>query len=676
MTTAGELPVVPYGAWPSPLTAARLVEAPGRSAQIRADGDDIWWDESRPSEAGRIQLLLRTSDGTVTEVLPPGWNARNRAHEYGGGAWTPAGGEVLFTNWDDQRIYRLAPGGEPRPLTPVPSVHHGWRYADLQVSPEGRWVVCVRESHEPHDLESHGEAVNRIVALPADGSAADNPSAVRVLVSGADFYHSPRVSPDGGELAWVQWNHPNMPWDGAELWRARLDPVAGAAGPLGEAEQLSGSSTEVTQCPLYGHDGSLWFLSERSGWSNLHRLRPGGGAADVERVGPIDAELGGPPWVFGCRWFAQLASGRIVAVAVRDGFGSLVLIDPSDPEAPARVLDTPMSDPSAFVDATPDEAVLVVGGTATSAPSPYRFRLDGEQATGWELLAPPHDPVLDPSWVAAPEPLDFRSAGGRVSHALIYRPTNPSVVPPAGAKPPLLVMIHGGPTSCARPVLNPAIQYWTTRGFMVADVNYGGSTGFGPDYRRLLNGRWGEIDVEDCVAVARHLVAAGEVDPRHLAIRGGSAGGYTTLAAHAFHDVFTAGASHYGVADLSALASDTHKFESRYLDGLVGPWPEARPVYEARSPINHTEGFTRPLAIFQGLEDEVVPPEQAEMIVEALASRGVPHLYIAFEGEQHGFRQGRNIVRALEAELWFYGKVFGFTPADPIDAPPEATGLD
>jgi dipeptidyl aminopeptidase/acylaminoacyl peptidase len=665
--------IVEYGAWPSPLSAARLVEAPGKVGTCLAAGDDVWWDEARPSEGGRVQLVRLAADASRFDVLPDGWGARTRAHEYGGGAWVLAGGGVVFARWEDQRLYAGRSGEGPVPLTPEPSVPHGLRYADPRPSPDGRWLVCIRESHEPEAMAAHGEAVNEVVAVPLDGSAASDPSAIRILASGADFFHAPRISPDGSTLAWIEWHHPNMPWDGAELWRAPFDPLAGEVHAAGKAELVSGGPAEVTQAPEFGADGTLWFLSERSGWSNLHRLMPGAAAGAIERVGAVDAELGGPGWIFGCRWFTVLADGRVVALLVRDGFGSLALIDGAPGQAPV-VLETPITDPAAVVAHADDGSVLVVGGTATAGPSPYRFRLAGSRVVGWEALAPSPEHVIEPAWIAPPEPIDFPSTGGRISHALLYRPTNPTVVPPEGAKPPLLVVIHGGPTSAARPILNLAVQYWTSRGFLVADVNYGGSTGFGPEYRRSLNGQWGVIDIEDCVAVARHLVDAGEVDAAHLAIRGGSAGGYTALAAHAFHDVFTAGASHFGVADLAALAADTHKFESRYLDTLIGPWPEARDVYDARSPIHHTDGFHQPMAVFQGLEDEVVPPAQSEMIVAALADRGVPHVYLAFEGEQHGFRQAPNIIRSLEVELWFYGRVFGFTPADPIE-PPHAFGI-
>lgn len=670
-------PTLPYGSWPSPITATAITEQPGRVTNaLSADGDVIW-DESRPGEGGRIQLVRRSSDGVVRDVLPEGWGARTRAHEYGGGAWVPVPGGVVFARWEDQRLYRLPVDGRgpargvAEPLTPEPTVTHGLRYADPRPTPDGRWIVCVRESHEPDIVAAHAEPVNDVVAVPIDGSATADRSAVRVLATGADFYHSPRLSPDGATLAWVQWNHPNMPWDGAELRRTPFD-LDRSAGPTVEpvaGELVSGGPAEFTQAPEFGRDGSLWFLSERDGWSALYRLAGSATSSSVERVGPTDAELGGPPWVFGCRWFTLLPDGRAVVVAVRDGFGGLVLVDPARPAAPAVELETAITDPAAQLSVTRDGAILVVGGTADAGAAPYAFRLDGDRVAGWTALAPASEPLVEPAWIAPAEPLAFPMANGATAHALLYRPTNPTVTASPETKPPLLVMIHGGPTSGARPVLNLGIQFWTSRGFMVADVNYRGSTGFGPQYRHLLDGQWGVVDVQDCVAVAEHLVATGEVDPERLAIRGGSAGGYTTLAAHAFHDTFTAGASHYGVADLAALATDTHKFESRYLDGLIGPWPEAREVYEERSPIHHTDGFTQPIAFFQGLEDEVVPPAQSAAMVEALVAKGVPCLHLEFEGEQHGFRQARNIVRALEAELWFYGYVFGFTPADPIEPP-------
>jgi dipeptidyl aminopeptidase/acylaminoacyl peptidase len=621
----------PYGAWPSPITAAALVQGTAAVAEVTVDGGEVWWSESRPAEGGRVALVRRRVDGTVLDVLPAGFNTRTRVHEYGGGAWCVAGGVAWFANWDDQRIHRLDPGADPRPITPEPAVRHGLRYADLVVSGDGRELLCVRETHGDGD-----EARNEIVAVPADGEGD-----VRVLVSGPDFVSSPRRAPDG-RLAWVQWNHPDMPWDATELC---VDGKVVAGGP-GES---------VIQ-PEWAPDGRLYHLSDRSGWWNLYR--------DGDPLAPVEAEIGGPQWVFGSRWYAALDDGRVVASVTRNGLDHLGVIEPGTGRV--ELVDTPFTSIGQLVaDGDGDGVVAVAAGPATR-PEPVRLGLDGTV----EVLRRSSPLDFDEAWFARPEPIDFPSGDGRRAHALLYRPVNPDVEPAQGERPPLLVLSHGGPTSAARPMLQLAIQFWTSRGFAVVDVNYGGSTGYGRAYRELLRGRWGIVDVEDCIAAARWCAEAGVVDPTRLAIRGGSAGGYTTLAALSFHDVFAAGASHYGVADLAALARDTHKFESRYLDGLVGPWPEAEDVYRARSPIHHTDGLSCPLIIFQGLEDEVVPPDQAEMMVEALRRKGLPFAYVAFEGEQHGFRRAENIVRALEAELWFYGRVFGFEPADEIEPVP------
>jgi dipeptidyl aminopeptidase/acylaminoacyl peptidase len=623
----------PYGAWPSPITAAALVQSTPAVADVAVDGGEVWWSESRPAEGGRVVLVRRDPGGSTIDALPAGFNARTRVHEYGGGAWCVAGGVAWFANWDDQRVHRLDPGADPRPITPEPAVRHGLRYADLVVSGDGAELLCVRERHE-----GDAEARNEIVAVPADGEGD-----VRVLVSGPDFVSSPRRAADG-RLAWVQWNHPDMPWDATEL---RVDGEVVAGGP-GES---------VIQ-PEWGPDGRLYYLSDRSGWWNLYR--------DDDPLAPMEAEIGGPQWVFGSRWYAVLDDGRIVASVTRDGLDHLGVIEPG--AGRVELLDTSFTSIGQLVadgEADGDGVVAVAAGPATR-PEPVRVGLDGTV----EVLRRSSPLDFDEAWFARPEPIDFPSGDGRPAHALLYRPVNPDVEPPDGERPPLLVLSHGGPTSAARPMLQLAVQFWTSRGFAVVDVNYGGSTGYGRAYRERLRGRWGIVDVEDCIAAARWCAEAGVVDPGRLAIRGGSAGGYTTLAALAFHDVFAAGASHYGVADLAALARDTHKFESRYLDGLVGPWPEAEDVYRARSPIHHTDGLSCPLIIFQGLEDEVVPPDQAEMMVDALRRKGLPFAYLAFEGEQHGFRRAENIVRALEAELWFYGRVFGFEPADEIEPVP------
>lgn len=653
-----------YGSWPSPITAERLVEGAATPGDIRADGEDVWWSEGRPSEGGRIQLVRLRPGGSPEDVLPEGFSARTRVHEYGGAAWTIRAGVLVFANWTDQRLYRLAPGDAvPVPVSAEPEVEAGLRYADFTIVPAGQWgpgewLVAVRESHEPAAVSTHGEAVNEIVALPLDGLGGE-----RVLVTGPDFVSSPRPAADGSALAWTQWSHPDMPWDAAELMVAAIE-----AGPRPTgAQALAGGGRESVVQPEWGPDGALWFASDRTGWWNLYRVGAGG---QVEAVAPVEAEIGGPQWVFGERFHTFLDDGRIACAVGSGGFAYLGLVDPTRPEQPPARVETGLNRLSDLV-AVPG-GVLLIGGGPDDEDAPRRVRLAPGAPTALQIerLRPARDFGFDAQWFSAPRAIEFGSAAGRTAHALLYLPKNPDAQAPEGELPPLIVSIHGGPTAQASAVLNLRIQYWTSRGFAVADVNYGGSTGYGREYRNLLYDSWGIVDVEDCTAVARHLADTGVVDGTKLAIRGGSAGGYTTLAALVAGDDFTAGASHFGVADIAALARHTHKFESRYLDRLVGPYPEAEAVYRARSPINHTEHLSAPLAVFQGLEDQVVPPAQAEMIVEALKEKGLPYVYLAFEGEQHGFRRAENIIRALEAELWFYGKVFGFRPADPIDPPP------
>jgi len=645
----------PYGAWPSPITAARLVEGAANVSELRVDGDDVWWSEGRPAEGGRTQLVRRTPDGTRHDVLPDGWNARTQVHEYGGGAWCVRDGVVWFSRWDDQRIYRIdtASGDEPRPVTPEPSSARGLRWADAAVSPDGRTLVCVRERHE-----GGGEAVNELVALPADGSAATDAGAVRVLVSGPDFVASPRIGPDGASLAWIQWNHPDMPWDGTELCLGRLHDTG-----VGDVRVVAGSRAESVMQPELDADGGLWFVSDRSGWWNLHRLDRDG---PVRPIAPMEAEIGGPQWVFGLRGYALLPDGRVACAVTSEGLTGLAVLHPTEAGWERIDVESPLTVVGQIAPAPSGGGVVLVGASPTAEPAPLLVEVDAGPAT-ITPLRPPRDLGIDPAFFSQPETISFATTDGATAHALVYPPTHPDVRAPAGELPPLLVLSHGGPTSAARPMLDLTRQFWTSRGFAVADVNYRGSTGYGTAYRRQLDLRWGIVDVDDCVAAARFLAERGSVDPDRLAIRGGSAGGFTTLCALTFARTFAVGASHYGVADLAALAKDTHKFESRYLDRMVGPWPEASEVYAERSPIHHTELLSRPLIIFQGLEDQVVPPNQAEMMAAALDAKGVAHAYVPFEGEQHGFRQAPNIIRALEAELWFYGQVLGFDPADPIE---------
>jgi dipeptidyl aminopeptidase/acylaminoacyl peptidase len=683
-------PTLPFGAWPSPITAARLVEGAAGVGEIRADGDDVWWNEQRPGEGGRYQLVRCSSGHERHDLFPawdptgegPNWNARTAVMEYGGGAWGVRGGVVVFANWVDQRLYRVDPGAAsvPVPITPEPTVARGYRYSEPTWLDDD-WLICVRESHEPEAVAVNGEAVNEIVALPLDGSAVDDPGRIRVLISGPDFVHSPAVDPtspaDRTRIAWIQWDHPRMPWDGTELVIAEVpraqDRVPSDAVAV---EVVAGGPAESIVQPGFLRDGTLLFCTDRTGWWNPWRLGSSGEAEPVIAGGGVEAEIGGPLWVGGLRWWAELDGGHLLVTVTRDGADGLGVIDP---DGRLRELDTSFSEIDQVVAAGGGDDALVVGGTPTSEAAPYSVEViepGGDWPTAALSRLRPHRALpFGIEWFSTPTHVSFPSAGGRTAHGLFYPPHNPEAAGHPEDRPPLVVMIHGGPTSAARNRLELAKQFWTSRGFAVVDVNYGGSTGYGRPYRDLLRGAWGIVDVEDAVAAAEHLAAEGLVDGHQLAIRGGSAGGYTTLAALCFHHAFKAGASHYGVADLSALAADTHKFESRYLDSLVGPYPEAKATYDARSPIHHTDGFSAPLIVLQGSEDEVVPPSQAEMIVEALAAKGIPHAYLLFEGEQHGFRKADNIVRALEAELWFYGRVFGFTPADRIEPVEGAVGL-
>jgi dipeptidyl aminopeptidase/acylaminoacyl peptidase len=507
-------------------------------------------------------------------------------------------------------------------------------------------IICVREDHTASDRE----AVNTIVAIRLDGDE----DAGTVLVSGNDFYSSPRLSPlDGGtRLAWLTWNHPNMPWDGTELWVAEL----AADGSLGRAERVAGGSDESIFQPEWSPDGDLHFVSDRTGWWNLYRWRAG----RAEPLCPMEAEFGRPAWLFGGSTYAFESAERIVCAYIERGMSRLASLDTRTLKLePIETLYTDI----ARVQAQPGH-VLFIGGSPTEPFSVVRLDLATRRH---EVLRRSDNVTVDDGYLSQPLAIEFPTENGLTAHAFFYPPHNRDYAAPPGEKPPLLVMSHGGPTSAVSTTLNLGIQYWASRGIAVLDVNYGGSTGYGRAYRERLKGQWGIVDVDDCVNAARYLVARGEVDGNRVAIRGGSAGGYTTLAALTFRDFFKAGASHFGVSDLEALAKDTHKFESRYLDGLVGPYPERRDLYVERSPIHFTHRLSSALILFQGLEDAVVPPAQSEKMFEAVRAKELPVAYLAFEGEQHGFRRAENIKRTLDAELYFYSKVFRFDLADPVE---------
>jgi dipeptidyl aminopeptidase/acylaminoacyl peptidase len=594
----------------------------------------VWWSETRPEEGGRTAVLLRRPDGTVEEVLAQPWNARTAVHEYGGGAWWVRDGVLWFADWATQRLHRLGADGVPLPLTPESAVARGLRYADGDVSPDGATVLCVQESHA-----EGGDVANTIVRLDAGGA-----STPEVVVAGPDFVSNPRWRADGGAFCWLEWDHPAMPWDATRL----VVDVAGERTVVAGA----GGSESVVQ-PEWAPDGSLWFSSDRTGFWSLYRWTPDGG---VETMVEVGRDVGFPAWVLGGTCFAFLDGERVAFVFVDDGMDRLAV------RMPDRAIER-VDLPYTVIDglSATGSTVRFVGASPTAEPHVVAVDIDGSAAADPVVVVPPRALPFGEEWFSTPEPVDFPTGSGQTAHALLYRPRNPDVRPPDGDRPPALVVIHGGPTSAARPMLRLVYQFWTSRGFAVVDVNHRGSTGYGRAYRDLLQGQWGVIDVEDCAAVCRHLAERGDIDPARLCIRGGSAGGFTTLSALANEDVFAAGASYYGVADLAALAADTHKFESRYLDGLIGPWPAAADVYAARSPINHVESIDCPLIVFQGLEDEVVPPAQSEMIVDALRAKGVRVAYHTFPGEQHGFRQATTVRTALDAELAFYQEVLDIT---------------
>ena len=633
----------PYGSWKSPITTDLIVSGAVGLGQVALDGPDVYWVEMRPAEGGRMVVVRRTETGEIVDITPEPYSARTRVHEYGGGAFLVDAGTVYFSNFTDQRLYRQDPQQAPRPITPESAL----RYADGVIDQRRGRLVCVREDHTI--LERKGEPMNAIVAIDSAGNEPQE-----VLYSASDFCSTPRISPDGSTLAWLAWDHPNMPWDGTELLVAPFDQQ----GRLGQAQLVAGGTTESIFQPEWSPNGELHYVSDRSGWWNLYRWRGGG----VQPLISMEAEFGKPQWVFGAATYGFLSGDRIACSYVDLGVWRIAILNSSD--GTLAEIETPYTEMGrGDLHASGDRVVFVAGAPA----EPMSLVILDANTGQRETVRQGHQLEIDAAYLSAPEPVEFPTADDKTAHAFYYPPKNRDFSAPAGERPPLLVKSHGGPTASASTALDLNIQFWTSRGIGVIDVNYGGSTGYGTEYRRRLNGVWGLVDVEDCVNAARHMVGRGDADPERLAIDGGSAGGYTTLTALTFRDVFKAGASLYGVSDLEALAKETHKFESRYLDSLVGPYPERRDLYQERSPINHTHLLSCPLLLLQGLEDQIVPPNQAEMMFEAVRAKGLPTAYLPFEGEQHGFRRSENIKRALEAELYFYSRVFGFQLADPVE---------
>jgi dipeptidyl aminopeptidase/acylaminoacyl peptidase len=629
---------IPYGSWRSPITSDLIVAGSIGLGEITLRNHSVFWLEQRPQENGRSVIVRQTPDGKTRDIIPAPFNVRTRVHEYGGGAYLVDGERVYFSNFADQRIYRLMQGAEPDAITP----EGPFGYADAVFDASWQRLICVREDHS----NPAAEPVNALVGVSlSDGK-------VTVLTSGADFYSNPRISPDGRSICWLCWRHPNLPWDRTELWVASLRDD----GQFDEARRIAGESEESIFQPEWSPDGTLHFVSDRSGWWNLYRWHEG----KIEPVAPMAAEFGEPQWIFRQSTYVFASAKQIICTYSQNGLSYLARIDTDSGRM--ETIETPYTDIGSL-QADGRQAVFLAA-SPNEFPSVVRLDL----ATGvLTVLKRSSTMTIEPGYLAAGDPIEFPTKGGLTAYGFFYSPTNAEFAAPPEERPPLLVISHGGPTSAAHNGLKLAIQFFTSRGFAVLDVNYGGSTGFGRAYRERLKGQWGVVDVDDCVNGALYLAEKGLVDRNRLAIRGGSAGGFTTLAALAFRDVFKAGASHYGVSDLEALARDTHKFESRYLDTLIGPYPDRADLYRQRSPIHAVERLSCPMIFFQGLEDKVVPPNQAERMVEALKQKGLPVAYLAYEGEQHGFRQAKNIKRTLDAELYFYSRIFGFTLADPVE---------
>jgi dipeptidyl aminopeptidase/acylaminoacyl peptidase len=635
----------PYGTWSSPIGAAMLATAGLSFSEATLEDGVAYWLELRPAEEGRTVVVKGGPFSSPVDVTPEGFDVRSMAHEYGGGAACVHRGTVFFSNFADQRLYRLDPGAVPVAITPDTGGLH--RFADGRLTQDGRWWIGVRERHDLGPAVA--DVVNELVAVPADGGQEP-----RIVASGHDFYSDPRISPDGSRLCFLAWDLPWMPWDGNRLYVARL----GDDGSVDDVKEIAGNEGEESIWqPTWAPNGDIVFASDRSGWWNLERIR----GNERSALHPRDAEFGYPQWVFGERSFSFLGDGRVACFYDRDGLTHLGILDPETGEL--LDLDLPF-------DALPwGPSVAAEGSTivfiAAGATIPGSVVWLDFTSRSVEVLRASADVAIDPAYLPAPEAIEFPTQGDRTAHALFYVSANPDHRAPDGERPPLIVMAHGGPTANATGALDLRTRFWTSRGFAVVDVNYGGSTGYGRAYRQRLNGNWGVVDLEDCIAAATFLQKRGDVDGDRLLVRGGSAGGWVVMCALTFTDLFAAGATYYGIADLEPFATgETHKFESKYEHTMVGPWPEAADVYRARSPINSIDRLATPTLVLQGADDKVVPPSQAEMIVAALEAKGVPYAYLLFPGEGHGFRKAEHIIAAREAELSFYAQILGFEPAD------------
>jgi dipeptidyl aminopeptidase/acylaminoacyl peptidase len=631
----------PYGSWTSPITPELLLQGVVhmRNQMVRWDGGDLYWSELRPSEGGRIVVCRRAADGATSDLTPPEFNARSRVHEYGGGHYAVNSGTVYFTNYADQRLYRQDAGLAPRPLTQPADVRH----ADMLVDVRRDRLIAVREDH----TGAGGEPVNSIVSVDAGGRGD-----AFTIASGNDFYSSPKLSPDGGRVAWQTWSHPNMPWDGSEIWVGELD----REGRVTSKRRIAGGKHESVLQPEWSPAGELYFISDRSDWWNLYRARGDGDEPVCRR----EAEFGAPQWVFGQRFYDFNGPDEIVCLFTDAGGAKLGRLD----------LDTGHVRQIELLYTTLHN-VQVSGGKAavygSSATLAERVLVIDLRTLAQEVVKVANPVHVDSGYLSVPRPIEYPTESGKTAHAFYYPPRNQDHDAPEGEKPPLVIRVHGGPTGSAGPTYPFEFQYWTSRGFAVVDVNYGGSSGYGRAYRQRLNGAWGVVDVDDCINAARHLVEQGLVDKDRVSVSGGSAGGFTVLLSLTKRDFYDAGASHYGIGDLELFVEETHKFEAHYCDTLIGPYPERADLYRERSAIHFADRLSCPVVLFQGLEDRIVPPSQAETFVEVCKQKKLPYAYLAFEGEQHGWRKARTIKRAMEGELYFLSRVFGFEPAGSIE---------
>ena len=624
-----------FGFWRSPITSDLIVSKTIRLKEINIDDRDIYWLEGRPNEGGRSVIVKLDISGGSIDVTPSPYNVRSRVHEYGGGDYTILGGIIYFTNFSDRRIYKQIGDSSPQPITPEDEK----RYADLTIDPQRNRLICICEDHSNPETEPE----NSIISIDLDSQK------ITVLASGNDFYTSPRISPDGNQLAYISWNHPNMPWDSTKLWLSYLqrDETQCIAGD-GEAESICE--------PKWSPDGILYFCSDRNGWWNIYRVDRND---KIEIAYQLAAEFTYPHWIFGLSNYSFVDNRTIVCSYTQNGQWYLGKIDTENKQLEA--IDLPYTDIES-VKASGNN-VLFIAGSPTQSSAIVQLDLTTKTT---KIIKRSSETEIDIGYLSTPQAIEFPTENGKIAYAWYYPPKNKDYTPPAAELPPLLVKSHGGPTAAASVNFNLRIQYWTSRGFGYLDVNYGGSTGYGRKYRQRLDRNWGIVDVDDCVNAAKYLVKQKKADPDRLAISGGSAGGYTTIAALTFKDTFKAGASYYGIGDLEILARDTHKFESRYLDRLVGKYPEEKQTYVNRSPIHSSFRLAVPVIFFQGLEDKVVPPNQAEMMVNAIKNKGIPVAYLTFSNEGHGFRRAENIKTALDGEFYFYSRIFNFQPAEDL----------